>query len=115
MNAFTPDAAKFGVPHLATGAFFQQPVANMNVASNVAGIMTGTGLAGGNIEFWSTNYLQNNSARVPGASSATFDFGDQPASGGSGDYGSMQIHNSAAAQTLLAFNNWGGGFYNWGW
>ncbi len=109
MNAFTTDPAKLGIPHFATGALFQQPVANMNVVTNVTGVTAGSGLAGGNIEFWSTNYAQNNSAGVPGASSATYDFGDQSTPGG---YGSMQIHNSAAAQTLLAFNNWGAGGNN---
>ena len=33
--------------------------------------MTGTNLAGGNIEFWPNNYGPNNSAKVPNASSAS--------------------------------------------
>ncbi len=104
MNPFTSNSALLGVPHLASGAFFQQPVANMNVVSNVPGVVNGSALAGGNIEFWSTNYTMANSVAVPGASAATYDFGDEPVAGG---YGSMQVHNSAAAQTLIAFNRWG--------
>jgi sialate O-acetylesterase len=47
---------------------------------------------------------------VPGASDGVFDFGD-----GVGDpvdgYGSMQVHNYKAGQTLFALNHWrqGGG------
>ena len=103
MNAFTADAGKIGVPHLNANAVFQQTVTAMNVFSNVAGVTTGTGL-GGNLEFWSTNYAQANSANVPGASSSAYDFGDQPSAG---SYGSMQIHNPGAVQTLIAFNHWG--------
>ena len=109
MSPFTVDPSKLGVPHVATNASFQQPVANMNVDSNVAGVVTGTGLTGGNIEFWSTNYGTGNSVGVPGASATTYDFGDQPSPGG---YGSMQVHNAAARQTLIAFNNWGAGGNN---
>ena len=42
---------------------------------------------------------------VPGASNTLFDWGDTPVAG---DYGSMQIHNVPAGQTLLSFNRWGG-------
>ncbi|MFA6291920.1 MAG: hypothetical protein WC637_09080 [Victivallales bacterium] len=103
MDAFTPDAAKIGVPTVASGNTFQMPVANMNVVSNVKGIVTGTGLKGGNIEFWPTNYGQGNSAKVPNADDATFDFGDTPSPG---DYGSMQVHNSDAKQTLFTLSHW---------
>ena len=108
MDAFTADVNKIGVPTSSSGARFQQNVANMNVFSNVKSIVTGTGLAGGNIEFWSTNYGGNNSGNVPNATDA-YDFGDGPAN--DGNYGSMQVHNHDAKQTLFAFNHWvaGGG------
>jgi autotransporter-associated beta strand protein len=105
MNAFTNDAGKIGVPSAASGAVFQQGVSALNVVSNVAGVVTGTGLSG-NLEFWPTNYNAVNSAGVPGASDSLLDFGDTNVL--SGLYGSMQIHNPAAAQTILAFNDWGG-------
>jgi sialate O-acetylesterase len=105
MDAFTTDITKIGVPTLASGAVFQQSVAHLNVFSNVSGIVTGENLAGGNIEFWPNNYTGTNSASVPGASNDAFDFGDQmtePADG----YGSMQVHNHDAKQTLFAINHW---------
>jgi hypothetical protein len=83
----------------------QQNVTHMDVFSNVKGIVTGANLAGGNIEFWPNNYTQANSANVPNASSATFDFGDQPVDPVDG-YGSMQVHNHAAGQTVFALNHW---------
>jgi sialate O-acetylesterase len=108
MDAFTSDLAKIGVPTFKSGARFQQNVSNMDVYSNVKGIVTGTGLAGGNIEFWPNNYAQANSAGVPNASGEIFDFGDQPTDPADG-YGSMQVHNHEARQTLFALNHWSEG------
>lgn len=108
MNAFTQSLAKIGVPTIASGAFFQTTVSAMNVYSNVQGIVTGTGLSGGNIEFWPWNYAPDNAAQVPNASSQAYDFGDHPTQG-TGNYGSMQIHNNAAKQTILALNHWDAG------
>jgi len=104
MDAFTTDAGKIAVPTVASGAVFQQAVSGMNVISNSPGILNGTNLAG-NLEFWPTNYDLQNSANVPGASNSTFDFGDIRSNDGS--YGSMQLHNPSASQTIFAFNHWG--------
>ena len=104
MDPFTQDISKIGVPDLASKAKFQQKIANLLVKSNVAGIKNGIFAEGGNMEFWGTNYGAPNAANVPGASSDSFDFGDQVAD--SGDYGCMQIHNYAEKQTLFAFNHW---------
>jgi len=105
MDTFTDNPGKIGVPVYGSGAFFQQNVANLNVWSNVKGIVTGTGLAGGNIEFWPNNYGPANSAGVPNASGDVFDFGDQPSDPADG-FGSMQVHNHDARQTLFAINHW---------
>jgi len=107
MDAFTTVPSRIGVPTVSSGAVFQQFVSNMNVASSSgAGVVTGTGIATGNIEFWPTNYNQRNLFPIPGASSSTFDFGDTPTPG---TYGSMQVHNYGAQQTIFGYNNWGGG------
>lgn len=110
MDAFTTDAAKIGVPYFGSGEFYQQDVKNMDVFSNMGSIVTGTGLSGGNIEFWPNNYGQNNSAHVPNASDAVYDFGDQPMDPADG-YGSMQVHNHDARQTLFAINHWSEGLH----
>ncbi|MEL6109937.1 MAG: hypothetical protein AAFU85_28330 [Planctomycetota bacterium] len=109
VDAFTTDAGLIGVPSLGPngngGAVFQQNVSNMNVFSNQAGIVTGTGITTGNIEFWWEDYVTGNQAGVPGASGGLYDFGDQRF--GNAGYGSMQIHNHGAGQTLFGFNQWG--------
>jgi sialate O-acetylesterase len=99
---------KIGVPTFKSGSHFQQNVANLNVYSNVKGIENGANFAGGNIEFWPNNYAPGNSANVPNASGEVFDFGDQPTDPADG-YGSMQVHNHDAKQTLLALNHWSEG------
>jgi sialate O-acetylesterase len=105
MDAFADSLDKIGVPTLQSGASFQQNVANLNVYSNVKEIVTGQGLSGGNIEFWPNNYGPANAANVPNASGQTYDFGDQLADPADG-YGSMQVHNHAAKQTLFSLNHW---------
>jgi len=110
VDAFTQDLTLIGVPGLSTGILWQQYLSNMNVQSNVGSIVTGTGITTGNIEFWPYNYQPDNDAGVPGASSTAFDFGDWNSSANT--YGSMQIHNYGAGQTLFAFNAYNG--YNGG-
>ena len=108
MDAFTDALDKIGVPTVKSGAHFQRNVANMNVYSNVKGIVARTGLAGGNLEFWPNNYGPANGANVPNASAQVWDFGDEPAGPPEG-YGSMQVHNHVAKQTLFALNHWSEG------
>src|SRR6185295_19714475 len=86
-----------------------QKVSHLNIFSNVKGIGTVTNLAGGNMEFWPNNYAPNNAAKVPNASSEVYDFGDDPAEPAEGGYGSMQVHNYSARQTILALNHWNEG------
>jgi lysophospholipase L1-like esterase len=105
MDAFTDNVNLIGVPTVASGAFFQQPITSMNVQSSVPEIVVGTNLSGGNIEFWPQDYSMNNTALVPNASDGVYDWGDSPYPG---NYGSMQVHNHDAGQVIFAFNRWGG-------
>jgi sialate O-acetylesterase len=104
-----PSLAKLGVPTKASGARFQKQVSDVTVYSNVSGVETGTFADGCNIEFWDCNYAAPNTSGISGASDQKFDFGDQMTPGVSPGYGSMQIHNFAKKQTVLAFNNFGAG------
>jgi autotransporter-associated beta strand protein len=106
MNPFTANLNRIGVPTAASGAAFQQNVTNMNVASSVAGIVTGTGLSGGSLEFWPSNYTGANALSVPNAGGVVYDWGDQFTT--TGNYGCMQIANHDASQMLISFNRWGG-------
>ena len=107
MDAFTPSLSKIGVPTTASKALFQQSVNKLDVKSNVAGITSGTNMAGGYLEFWPSSYSATNAAGVAGASNTTYDFGDSFGTTSAG-YGSMQVHNAGALQTLFGLNNWGG-------
>ena len=106
MDPFTQDIRKIGLPVATLKSPFQQIVKNLLVKSNVPAVKNGT-FADGNIEFWGTNYSQQNALKIPGASDGSFDFGDQRS--GSGGYGSMQIHNYKEKQVLFAYNNFSAG------
>ncbi len=105
MDAFTDQVSKLGVPTVASGIRWRQGVSNLNVYSNVKGVTTGRGLPKGNLEFWPNNYGTGSGPGTPTASGQTYDFGDEPSDPPEG-YGSMQIHNTDAGQTLLALNHW---------
>lgn len=109
MDAFTDDAKQLGVPTYESGVQFQQFVENITVVSDKPGIVTGEKLGRGNIEFWPQNYSEKNSARIPGATEGQYDHGDAPSGGRGIGYGSMQVHNPAAKQTLFSINNWKAG------
>ncbi|MFT6861601.1 MAG: hypothetical protein ACJAVK_000153 [Akkermansiaceae bacterium] len=102
--------SKIGVPtvQVVNGTPIQTILSNMDVSSSVAGITAGTGLSGGNIEFWPGNFIPDNVNSIPNADDATFDWGDGGGSGAVG-YGTMQIHNHDASEVLFAFNRWGSG------
>ncbi|MBS1369994.1 MAG: hypothetical protein HPZ91_08590 [Lentisphaeria bacterium] len=100
MDPFADTAAKVAVPSPGSPVF-QTYVTNLEVASNVESVKTGT-FEKGNVEFWGCNYGPGNGKKIPGASDKTFDFGDSPT--GRDSYGSMQVHNFQEKQTVFAFN-----------
>jgi hypothetical protein len=104
MDKFTSNVALTGIPTGTTT--FQQKVNNLNVLSSAgAGVVNGNNIATGNIEFWSYCYTQGNAAAIPGASAAVYDFGD--AMNANVDcYGSFQVHNYGALETVFAYNRW---------
>ena len=101
MDAFTKYAKLTGVPLKDTKIKFQKYVNNINITGNVAPF-AGKNIKRGNIEIWNCNYAGYNAAKVPNAD-GSFDFGDQLVQ--NGFFGSMQIHDYAAKQTIFAFNN----------
>ncbi len=106
MDAFTDDASKIAIPQFSAKAFFQQPVKGVESYSTVSSLNR-EGIEG-NIEFWSGNYATQNTAKVPGASEAIYDYGDsmsEPVNG----YGSMQVHDTTGKQTLFSINHWAAG------
>ncbi|MEZ0389361.1 MAG: sialate O-acetylesterase, partial [Verrucomicrobium sp.] len=104
-DGFSNELKKLGVPTTASGARFQMPVKNASIVSNVPGLPNGPAGDGVNLEFWCDNYGPANTAAVPKASDAVYDFGDQITETPDG-YGSMQIHHHVAGVTLIALNHW---------
>ncbi|MCP4450928.1 MAG: sialate O-acetylesterase [Planctomycetes bacterium] len=104
MDPFVTQATKLGVPTSAVDVTFRMWVRQMTVQSNVPGVVNGEGIKG-YIEFWPNNYNATNGHSIENASDEAFDFGDTPVAPRQG-YGSMQIHNPAARQTVLAVNKW---------
>ena len=116
-------AGKLGVPIASTGEFYHYnngsqgsvTITNMDVASNVPGIVTGTDISTGVVQFWPSNYGNGNGYGVPNASAGQWGLADDGANTGQG-YGSMKIGNygAGAQQMLISFNDWNGGTYDVG-
>lgn len=106
-DAFTDKISQIGVPTPTSRASFQKSLTNLTIISNLEKL-TGGEMIAGNIEFWPNNYGPGNPKKVPGASDGVYDNGDEM-SGSSAGYGSMQIHNTGAKQTVFAVNAWKSG------
>jgi sialate O-acetylesterase len=104
MDAFSADVKKIGVPFWKTGVILHTNVKNLYVSSNAEGIITGF-IPEGSIEFWGCDYVRNPRRNLPGTSRGAYDFDDNPIRTNHPGYGSMQIHNFKARQTIFAYNN----------
>ncbi len=107
MDPFSPDVAKLGVPCVASGAAFQQPVTGVLVKSNAKGVSSGAFAEGCNIEFYPSNYGPQNAAKIAGAEEGVYDFGDAMDPRGGVGYSAMQIHNWKEKHAILCFNKFG--------
>lgn len=105
MDAFTTSVTQTGLPHATNNnVSFQRGVTQLEVASNVPGVKTGS-FDRGQIEMWHQNYSAADPNAVFAASASTYDWGDTLGTTASG-YGSFQIHNPGAKQVVLAYNRW---------
>ena len=104
--AWTDDLTKFGVPANDAVGFGQKWVTNQDVFSNVDGVVNGTGMDGGFLEFWPHNYSGANVGNIPYAAS-TCDWGDN-VTGTSGWHACMQVHNVTNRQTIFGISNFNG-------
>ena len=109
MDPFSQESAELGVPVHSVGKIFQQDVSGIMVKSNLPTIKTGSFDQGFNIEFWACGYGRKNTGGVAGADPAVWDFGDEPFKDKSPGYGSMQIHNYMAKQSVICFNKFSAG------
>ena len=90
-------------PTVSNANVIQLTVNNMSVASNYPTV-TNTTSTSGRLEIWPYNYSAAANFSI-GGNSSKYDFDDSHSGGQS--YGSMQVHNLSAAQTVMAWNNHG--------
>ena len=104
---------KIGIPTVASGEIYQQNVTNMNVTSDAAGVINGTGITTGNVEFWPSNYSAPNAAACPTPATppSTSATAATAAASATARCRSTTTTSTAparhAGQTLLACNAWG--------
>ncbi|MGN0847584.1 MAG: sialate O-acetylesterase [Kiritimatiellia bacterium] len=110
MDAFTPEAAKLGVPAV-SGARFQQKVGRLTVRSNQISVKEVTDHDGGSIEFFNFNYGPRGRLPDVGGSNELYDFNDEEHNSNNGKpgYGAMQIHDWKNGATVFAYNNFNHG------
>ena len=77
-------------PDSVNNLLLKQNLTNLVVTSDYSGVRTGS-YGQGRIEFWSNCYGTESTAYAP--------------TGGSGCYGSYQVHNLTDTQTIMAWNN----------
>ena len=104
-DAWSDDPKMLGVPVNDAIGFGQKWVTNQDVFSNVDGIVNGTGMDGGFLEFWPHNFGGSNVNNIPYATGVC-DWGDELSS--SSWYSCMQVHNVTNKQTIIALNNFNG-------
>jgi len=95
-DAFSANPADYDIPTPTCKNV--RRVGNMDVDSNVDGIVTGAGITTGNIEFWPYNYGGGPGLEGLGGDNGKFDYNDSFVEDGS--WGCMQVHNYGAQQTL---------------
>jgi hypothetical protein len=109
MDPLTHNLVQLGIPNATNNnVAWQQTVSNMDVYSNVASITTGNKIATGNVEMWIDCYSTGAALPGIGGNGSNYDFNDTR-SVGSNCYGSFQVHNWGAQQTLFAYNRFDGG------
>lgn len=108
MDAFTQNVQQMAVPEL--GYYLQECVTNLDVKSNVAGVVNVTGSQSGIIEFTAGQYTMDpNQSLLPtigDRGAYSFDWNDSGFSAAPENrYGCMQVHNWGDQQTVWAFNH----------
>ena len=110
VDAWTQDADRIAVPDTAARSQNGFLATNLEVASNVSSVKTGKDLGEASVEFWYEGYGTGSQQGLAGADDTKYDFDDKR---GSGNFGSMQIHNLAEKKTVWAYNAFGRGFDYW--
>jgi len=107
MDKFNTTLTQLGIPNLAfNNVIWQQTVSNMNVTGSAgSGVTNATGIPG-NIEMWHQCYSPAAGlVGIPTGNNSNYDFNDSH-NASTSCFGSFQVHNYGAAQTIFAYNAW---------
>jgi hypothetical protein len=100
--------AQLGIPFGWSSIYFQQIVSGMNVlGSSNAGVSNANNISG-NVEIWPHCYGTHTGLGGIGGNAGNYDHDDQ-INATNNCYGSFQVHNYIANQTIFAYNNFNGG------
>jgi len=108
MNNFSTTNAQLSVPYANSGIIWQQIVTGMNVYSSLGAGVTNTTGINGNIEIWPDCYDTPTGLGGIGGNGGNYDF-DDTHQAGTNCYGSFQVHNYGASETIFAYNDFMGG------
>jgi hypothetical protein len=113
MNKFNTSLSlpQLGIPFGISSIFFQQIVSGMNVLGSSNSGVTNASNINGNIEIWPHCYGTNTGLGGIGGNTGNYDHDDQ-INATNNCYGSFQVHNYVANQTIFAYNNFNGGTTN---
>lgn len=96
-DAFSSTTADYEIPTRALA--LARPVWNLTVEGD--GVTPVSNAQGGSVEFWPYSY---SGASPNGSGTNAYDYSDTPSM--RDGYGSFQIHNTAAKETVMAVNAW---------
>jgi hypothetical protein len=99
MDAYTTTLSQLKIPDLVTTFVNQRNVTNLRIYSNHPQVGNYTA-ANGRLEIWPWNYAAT--SNLGGGSGTIYDFDDTH--NGTGNYGSVQVHDITNSKTLLAWN-----------
>ena len=100
--------AQLGIPFGWSNIYFQQIVSGMNVlGSSNSGVSNANNISG-NVEIWPHCYGTHTGLGGIGGNAGNYDHDDQ-INATNNCYGSFQVHNYIANQTIFAYNNFNGG------
>jgi len=105
MNKFNTTLAELGIPAGNSSVAWKQVVTGMNVVGSANSNVTSATNINGNLEIWPQCYGTSATLAGIGGDNNTYDFNDDRVNG-TGCYGSFQVHNYGASQTIFAYNNW---------
>ncbi|MBP5531305.1 MAG: hypothetical protein J6Y54_04680 [Lentisphaeria bacterium] len=107
LDPFVQDLRKLALPGSKVRHNIATPIKNIGIRTNAPNLIDGDEIAGGNVEFYFTNYGPKNVKGLRNASDKVFDAGDNPNTDKKPGYGCMQFH-TVRGDAIVCFSNFRG-------